>query len=75
MSGDQLGPLLLVGGLALAALGAVIWLGGLDWFGRLPGDLRYEGESTRIYVPITSMIVISAALSGVLWVVGRLLGD
>jgi hypothetical protein len=59
-------------GVALILAGLLYWSGLLGWFGRLPGDIRIESESTRIYVPIVSMLVVSVVLSLVLWVVGRL---
>jgi hypothetical protein len=37
------------------------WL--ISWFGRLPGDITIERENTRIFFPITSMIVVSILLS------------
>ena len=37
------------------------WL--VNWFGRLPGDIRYESGNTRVYIPITSMILVSLALT------------
>ena len=37
------------------------WL--LNWFGRLPGDIRHETEHGRVFIPITSMIVVSVVLS------------
>ena len=37
------------------------WL--LNWFGKLPGDIRIEGEHTRIFIPITSMLIVSIILS------------
>jgi hypothetical protein len=56
--------LLLVGlGLLLVLAGLVAYWGGFSWFGRLPGDIRYEGESTRVFVPITSMILLSILLT------------
>lgn len=55
---------MLVGlGALLAVAGLLIYWGGFSWFGRLPGDLRYESESTRVFVPITSMILISILLT------------
>lgn len=60
-------------GVVLLAVGVLVWAGGLGWFGSLPGDLRWEGGRTRVYVPITSMILLSVVLSVVLWVVRRLL--
>jgi hypothetical protein len=47
----------------LALLGLVVYWGGFSWFGRLPGDIRYETDSTRIYFPITSMILVSLVLT------------
>lgn len=52
-------------GLALLALGLVLHYapGLLSWFGRLPGDIRIEDEHRRIYIPLTSMIVVSLLLT------------
>lgn len=67
-------------GWMLVALGAVVLIVGLIWvfapwvpLGRLPGDIRIETDNTRIYIPITTCIVLSLVLSGVFWVV-RMLG-
>lgn len=52
-------------GVILVGLGAVLrwapWL--LSWFGNLPGDIRYEGDRTSVFIPITSMVLISIAAS------------
>jgi hypothetical protein len=50
-------------GLTLAVVGLVVYFGGFSWFGRLPGDIRYQGETTRVFVPITSMILASVVLT------------
>ncbi len=68
---DSPGLLLVVIGLALAALGLAWMTGLLDWFGRLPGDIRIERGSTRIYIPITSMIIVSAVLTLIVQIVAR----
>ena len=56
-----MGKLLVVIGAVLLVVGAVLiyapWL--LGWFGKLPGDISYRTGNTRIYIPITSMIVVS----------------
>lgn len=54
-------------GLVLVVVGLLVWTGGLSWFGRLPGDVRIERPSMRLYIPITSMLLISLLLSAVLW--------
>ncbi|HSJ35081.1 MAG TPA: DUF2905 domain-containing protein [Acidimicrobiia bacterium] len=48
-------------GVVLVAVGAALrfapWM--LSWFGNLPGDIRHQGERTSVYIPITSMLLIS----------------
>jgi hypothetical protein len=66
--------LLIVGlGAAAVVVGLVVMSGGLSWFGRLPGDIRIERESMRIFIPFSSMILISLALTLVMNVARRLL--
>ena len=45
------------------------WL--LSWFGRLPGDIRIEGERGRLFIPVTSMLLVSLAASLVLALLRR----
>lgn len=67
----DLGLLLLGLGSLLAVAGLLIYWGGFSWFGRLPGDIRYESESTRVFIPFTSMILISILLTLLMNVVRR----
>jgi hypothetical protein len=71
MSGASPGALLVAVGVVLILIGLLIWSGSLAWFGRLPGDIRIERESVHIYVPIVSMLLVSAVLSLVLYLVRR----
>ncbi len=52
-------------GASLLLLGIALqfapWL--LGWFGKLPGDIRIRTESLNIFIPITSMILISLVLT------------
>jgi hypothetical protein len=59
------GKLLIIIGIAISVIGlALTYLPGLfGWFGKLPGDIRIERDKTFIFIPITSMIVISLALT------------
>jgi hypothetical protein len=68
----QLGKLVVVAGAVAIVVGLLLWGGLLSWFGHLPGDLRFEGERTRVHVPLTSMLLVSVVLSLVLQVVRRL---
>ncbi len=60
--------LIIYSGLLLTAIGLVLkycpWL--INWFGKLPGDISYKGESSSFYMPITSMILVSIVLSLIL---------
>jgi len=62
------GRLLIIAGVLLIVLGlAFSYAPGLfGWFGHLPGDIRREGEHGTLFIPITSMIVISLVLSIIL---------
>lgn len=57
------GLLLVLLGVGLVVVGVLAWSGALGWLGRLPGDVRIERGTTRIYVPITSMILLSVLLT------------
>jgi len=59
------GKLLIIIGVLLVVLGlAFSYAPGLfGWFGHLPGDIRREGEHGTVFIPITSMIVISIVVS------------
>ena len=67
------GKLFLILGLALVVIGAVLtwvpWM--LNWFGRLPGDVRIEKEGSGFYFPVVSMIIVSIVLSIVMNLIFR----
>lgn len=63
MERSPVGPILVAPGVAVALIGVLVWSGAPGWFGRLPGDLRVERPGMRLYVPITSMLLLSVALS------------
>ncbi len=74
MNNHQIGLLVIGFGLILILGGVLIWTGALSWFGRLPGDIRIHNDNVSIYIPITSMILISLALSLLLGIINRLFG-
>lgn len=73
MDSRSAGLLILAAGGALVLLGALVYTGALGWFGRLPGDFRYEGEDARVYFPLASMLLLSVALSLIVALLRRLL--
>jgi DUF2905 family protein len=66
-----IGILVIAGGICLVLIGLLIYSGGFNWFGRLPGDIRYEGERVQVYVPIVSMLVVSLVLSLIFYLIRR----
>jgi len=59
----SMGLLVVVAGIFIIVVGLLIYSGGLSWFGRLPGDIRYRSGGVRVYIPIVSMLLISLALT------------
>lgn len=64
----DIGKLLMVLGGGLLLIGAAVWALGQSGFRGLPGDIRYQGEHVRFYFPIVTCIVLSAAMTVVLWI-------
>jgi len=61
-------------GAGLLVVGALVRFapGLFSWFGNLPGDIDIEGENSRLFIPITSMIVVSIVLTVVVNLVGAI---
>jgi hypothetical protein len=60
----DIAKVLIVMGLALAALGAVLWaLSGVPFVGRLPGDVYIQRGNFTFYFPLATCIVISIIAS------------
>jgi hypothetical protein len=73
---DNLGRVLIVVGLVLAALGLILLLAGrLPFLGRLPGDIAIERDNVSCFFPIATMILLSLLLTVivnlVLWFLRR----
>ena len=58
-------------GFAVIIVGLLIYTGALSWFGRLPGDIRWGNERTQVFIPITSMLILSLVLSLVMYLPRR----
>jgi hypothetical protein len=64
----QFGKLLVLLGLMLLTAGLLV--AGLSKPGfRLPGDLEWTGRNWKIYVPLTSCLIISAILMLIVWLI------
>jgi len=71
----QLGKLFVIIGFVLVVLGLVLIFGsrfGFLGMGRLPGDIAYKGKNVAFYFPVVTCLLISAFLTGVLWILSYL---
>ncbi|HEX6221955.1 MAG TPA: DUF2905 domain-containing protein [Acidimicrobiia bacterium] len=73
----RLGNLMMLIGAAVLVIGALVRFapGLFGWFGNLPGDIRIENENSRVFIPITSMILVSIVLTVIVNLVGSLFRD
>lgn len=53
----------MVFGVAVVAIGLLVWSGALSWFGHLPGDVRIDRGNVKVFIPFTSMILVSLVLT------------
>lgn len=63
---------LIIVGILLVALGLLLHAFPSLPLGRLPGDIRIERPGTRIYVPITTCVLVSIVLTAALWLFSKL---
>ena len=67
----QAGLILIVLGVGAIIAGLLIYGGWLGWFGRLPGDIRYQGDHVQLYFPLISMLILSIVLSLLFYLLRR----
>jgi hypothetical protein len=76
MDPAQAGRVLVFAGLGAVVLGILLWgLGAVApglRLGRLPGDQVFESGGAKVYVPITTMLLVSALLTLLVWLAGVL---
>jgi acyl-[acyl carrier protein]--UDP-N-acetylglucosamine O-acyltransferase len=60
---------LIIAGVILIGIGVLIWLG--VPLGKLPGDIHFKSEKTQVYIPITTSILLSLALSLLFWLLRK----
>lgn len=64
---DSLGKLLMMAGVALVAIGGLVWLLGHRGGSLLPGDLAIQKGNVRFYFPVVTCLAISLALTLLAW--------
>ncbi|MDD5383210.1 MAG: DUF2905 domain-containing protein [Candidatus Margulisbacteria bacterium] len=72
MAVEPLGRMLLYIGVVLVVIGGFfIIMAKIPWFGRLPGDISFDRGGLTVYIPITTMILVSLVLTLLMNVVWR----
>jgi hypothetical protein len=63
---------------SLLIIGAVLIIAGLLWpwlkktsLSRLPGDIVVDRPGFKLFIPITTMLIVSAVLSIIAWLMWR----
>lgn len=61
---------LVIFGVLIAAIG-LVWLfaPSVSWLGKLPGDIVIDRKNFQFYFPVTTCILLSLVLTGIMWVV------
>jgi hypothetical protein len=68
----QFGWILIVAGLIIVLIGGLLLVSGkIPFFGRLPGDIMIKREHFTFYFPVVSMLIISAIISLILFLIRR----
>jgi len=61
----NIGKHIIIAGIVIVITGIIIYFFGnkFGWLGHLPGDVRIEKENSKIYIPFTTMILVSVVLT------------
>jgi len=70
---SSFGKMLVLVGIVITGVGFLMMFSEkIPYLGRLPGDISVKRENFQLYIPITTSILISVAVSVVLWVISLL---
>ena len=65
---NDLGKLLIVLGVTLAAIWFLLWSGfGKSWLGHLPGDVHYSRGNFNVHLPLVTCLLFSVVLTLIFW--------
>ncbi len=70
---EEIGKLLLFGGVILAIVGGVVLLLGKVGFGQLPGDIVIQRDNFSCFFPLATSIILSIVLTLVLNIILRII--
>lgn len=72
---QNIGKYLILIGAVIVLIGIIVYFfsSKFGWFGRMPGDINYESKSFKFSFPIITMLIISALLNVVIYLVRKFL--
>lgn len=72
---SSFGKNLIIAGIMVVIVGIIIYFFGnkMGWIGHLPGDIRVEKENFKLFVPFTTMILVSLVLTLLFYLLKKLL--
>jgi len=62
---------LIIAGVVLVAVGLIVLAAQRFGLGRLPGDIVIERDGFTLYLPLATSLIVSLALTLVLWLLSR----
>jgi hypothetical protein len=70
----DLARILIIIGLVITFAGVIllVTIRYFPWLGNLPGDIRFEGENFKVYLPLATMLLVSLLASIILNIVIRI---
>lgn len=70
---SQTGKFIILTGVVIVVVGVLVYFfhNRLNWFGRLPGDIRIEKENFKFYFPVVTMLLLSLLLTLFVNIIGE----
>lgn len=64
---EHIGRVIITVGVALIAVGALVWGAGKLGFRGLPGDIWYRSQRVTFYFPVVTCLALSVLLTAAVW--------
>jgi hypothetical protein len=71
---SDMGKWIMVAGAAIVLIGMIIFFfhDKLYWIGKLPGDIRIRRGNFRLFIPVTTMLLLSLVLTLTLTIIRKI---
>ncbi|MBI5476460.1 MAG: DUF2905 domain-containing protein [Ignavibacteriales bacterium] len=70
---QHLGKILIILGIVITGIGILLrFTDKIPFIGKLPGDISINKENYQIFFPITTSIILSILLTGIIWLLSYL---